>query len=91
VTPPRMPPGAEGALYAEYVVAILSALRDARDELGEPVPGNRERAAATLGIPVRTLSRHIDALGLADLCGSEAQSALWPRSGRQPRRQPQPG
>lgn len=91
MTPPRMPPSTEGALYVEYAAAILRALAEATNDAGEPTPGNRERAAATLGIPVRTLSRHIDALGLGDLCGSDAQSALWPRGGRQPRRRGQPG
>jgi hypothetical protein len=80
VTPPRMPPSDDGKTYVAYAVTILSALA-AED-------GARERAAKRLGIPVRTLSRHIDQLGLGDLCAAEGQSAIWPLSRRQPK---QPG
>ena len=83
MTPPRMPPGDEGRAYLAYAAAILRALA--------VEGGARERAAVRLGIPVRTLSRHIDQLGLADLCASEGESAIWPRSGRQPPRDRQPG
>jgi hypothetical protein len=83
MTPPRMPPSADGAAYLVYASAILAALA-AED-------GARERAAVRLGIPVRTLSRHIEQLGLGELCASEGESAIWPRSRRQPRREQQPG
>jgi hypothetical protein len=78
-----MPPSAEGAVYLAYGAAILAALA--------AEGGARERAAARLGIPVRTLSRHIGQLGLANLCASDGESAIWPRSVRQPKRDPQPG
>ena len=91
MTPPRMPPSDDGKVYLAYAAAILRALAEARDARGEPVPGNRTRAAEALGIAPRTLDRHIEQLGLADLCGSEGQSAIWPRSARQPKRDPQPG
>lgn len=83
MTPPRMPPSDDGRAYLAYAVAILSALA--------AEGGARERAAGRLGIPVRTLSRHIDQLGLGPLCASEGESAIWPRSARQPKRDPQPG
>lgn len=83
MTPPRMPPSDDGRTYLAYAVTILSALA--------AEAGARERAAVRLGIPVRTLSRHIDQLGLADLCASEGESAIWPRSVRQPKRDPQQG
>lgn len=83
MTPPRMPPSDEGKAYLAYAAAILGALA--------AEGGARERAAVRLGIPVRTLSRHIDQLGLGELCASEGESAIWPRSGRQPRRGQQPG
>ncbi len=83
MTPPRMPPSDDGKAYLAYAAALLSALA--------AEGGARERAATRLGIPVRTLSRHIDQLGLGDLCASEGQSAIWPRSSRQPKRDPQPG
>lgn len=81
--PPRMPPSDDGRVYLAYATTILSALA--------AEGGARERAAVRLGIPVRTLSRHIDQLGLIALCASEGDSAIWPRSARQPRRDPQPG
>jgi DNA-binding NtrC family response regulator len=80
VTPPRMPPSDDGRAYLAYAVAILSAL--AAEE------GARERAAERLGIPVRTLSRHLYQLGLSALCASEGELAIWSLSRRQPR---QPG
>lgn len=83
MTPPRMPPSDEARTYLAYAAAILAALA--------AEGGARERAAARLGIPVRTLSRHIDQLGLGALCASEGESAIWPRSVRQPKRDPQPG
>jgi hypothetical protein len=83
MTPPRMPPSDDGKAYLAYAATILSALA--------AEGGARERAAVRLGIPVRTLSRHIDTLGLGELCGSEGESAIWPRSARQPKRDPQPG
>ncbi len=84
MTPPRMPPpDVAGMEYLRYGVTILAALA--------AEGGARERAAARLGIPVRTLSRHIDQLGLGDLCASEGESAIWPRSRRQPPREEQPG
>ncbi len=78
MTPPRMPPSADGAVYLAYAATILAALA--------VEGGARERAAARLGVPVRTLSRHIDQLGLGELCASGGESAIWPRSGRQPKR-----
>lgn len=83
MTPPRMPPSDEGKAYLAYAAKILAALA--------AEGGARERAAARLGIPVRSLNRHIDQLGLGELCASDGESAIWPRSGRQPRRTPQPG
>lgn len=83
MTPPRMPPSEDGKVYLAYAAKILSALA--------AEGGARERAAARLGVPVRSLNRHIDQLGLGDLCASDGESAIWPRSGRQPRRDPQPG
>lgn len=80
MTPPRMPPSDEGRAYLAYAAQILSALA--------VESGARERAAVRLGIPPRTLTRHIDQLGLGKLCASEGESAIWPRSGRQPK---QPG
>jgi DNA-binding NtrC family response regulator len=80
---PRMPPSDEGRAYLAYAATILSALA--------AEGGARERAAVRLGIPVRTLSRHIEQLGLGELCASSGESAIWPRSGRQPRRDRQPG
>jgi hypothetical protein len=77
------PPDVAGMEYLRYGVTILAALA--------AEGGARERAAARLGIPVRTLSRHIDQLGLGDLCASEGESAIWPRSRRQPSREEQPG
>jgi hypothetical protein len=62
-------------------VAILSALA--------AEGGARERAAERLGIPARTLNRHIDQLGLGPLCASEGESAIWSRSARSGRRKPQ--
>jgi hypothetical protein len=70
-------------MYLAYAAAILAALA--------AEGGARERAAARLGIPVRTLSRHIDQLGLAALCASDGESAIWPRSVRQPKKGEQPG
>lgn len=81
MTPPRMPPNDEGRAYLAYAAKILSALA--------VEGGARERAAVRLGIPVRSLNRHIEQLGLGDLCASEGESAIWPRSVRQPRRDPQ--
>jgi hypothetical protein len=79
-----MPPPPEAdAQYLRYAIVILSALA-AED-------GARERAADRIGIPVRTLSRHIEQLGLAALCASEGESAIWSRSARSGRRKPQPG
>jgi hypothetical protein len=75
-----MPPSDDGSTYLAYAVTILAALV-AED-------GARERAAKRLGIPVRTLSRHIDQLGIGALCASYGESAIWPLSKRQPR---QPG
>jgi len=75
-----MPPSDEGKVYLAYAVKILAALA--------VEGGARERAAERLGIPVRTLSRHIDQLGLGELCASVGESAIWPRSVRQPK---QPG
>lgn len=83
MTPPRMPPSDEGRLYLAYAAKILAALAIEG--------GARERAAVRLGVPVRTLNRHIDQLGLGALCASDGESAIWPRSVRQPRRTPQPG
>lgn len=84
MTPPRMPlPPDADALYLRYAVAILSALAAER--------GARERAAIRLGIPLRTLSRHIRQLGLDELCASQGESAIWPRSVRQPGPEEQPG
>jgi len=83
MTPPRMPPSDEGRSYLAYAAKILSALA--------AEGGARERAAARLGIPVRSLNRHIDQLGLGELCASDGESAIWPRSGRQPKRDPQLG
>lgn len=84
MTPPRMPPPPDADVqYLRYAVAMLSALA--------AEGGARERAATRLGIPVRTLSRHIDQLGLGELCDSAGQSAIWPRSKRQPKSDPQPG
>jgi DNA-binding NtrC family response regulator len=77
------PPNVEGMEYVRYAVAILSALA--------AEGGAVERAAPQLGVPVRTLYRHIEQLGLSELCASEGQSAIWPRSRRQPKRDPQPG
>jgi hypothetical protein len=86
MTPPRMPPPPDAdTQYLRYAVAILRALADARDQNGVPTPGNRRHAAAALGISVRALSEHIDALGLRELCRADGQSALWPLSSRQPR------
>jgi hypothetical protein len=68
--------------YLRYAVEILAALAE---------EGAVERAAVRLGVPVRSLYRHIDQLGLGELCASEGQSAIWPRSRRQPKRDPQPG
>ncbi len=81
MTPPRMPPSDEGRAYLAYAAAILAALA--------AEGGARERAAVRLGIPVRSLNRHIDQLGLGELCASDGESAIWPRSGRQPRRDSQ--
>lgn len=90
--PPRMPPPPDAdTVYLRYGIAILRALADATDESGEPVPGNRRRAALALGIGARTLDEHIKALGLDVLASSNGQSALWPRSARQPKRGEQPG
>jgi hypothetical protein len=86
VTPPRFPLDPAQAHAVAYAVSLLRALADARDESDNPTPGNRERAAATLGMSVRTLSDHIARLGLDELCRSDGESALWPRAGRQPRR-----
>lgn len=83
MTPPRMPPSEEGKAYLAYAAKILSALA--------AEGGARERAAERLGIPVRTLTRHIEQLSLAKLCASDGESAIWPRSGRQPQRDPQQG
>jgi DNA-binding NtrC family response regulator len=84
MTPPRMPPPADADVkYLRYAVALLSALA--------AEGGARERAAARLGLPVRTLTRHLDQLGLRDLCASDGESAIWPRSGRQPPPEPQQG
>lgn len=83
MTPPRMPPSEDGKVYLAYAAKILAALAIEG--------GARERAAVRLGIPPRTLTRHIEQLGLSDLCASDGESAIWPRSGRQPRRDPQPG
>lgn len=82
MTPPRMPPSVDGAAYLAYAATILGALA--------AEGGARERAASRLGVPVRTLSRHIEQLGLGALCASEGAAAIWPRSGRQPKRDPQP-
>lgn len=78
MTPPRMPPSDDGRTYLAYAAALLSALAIEG--------GARERAALRLGIPTRTLTRHIDQLGLGKLCASEGDAAMWPRSGRQPKR-----
>lgn len=86
MTPPRLPLDAGQALAVSYVVSILRALADATNEAGESTPGNTERAAVALGMSRRTLDDHIARLGLRDL-----QSAVWDRSGRQPRRRTQPG
>ena len=84
MTPPRMPPPPDAdTQYLRYAVAILSALA--------AEGGAVERAAQRLGVPVRTLYRHIDQRGLGELCASEGPSAIWPRSKRQPKRDPQPG
>lgn len=83
MTPPRMPPSDEGRVYLAYAAKILAALA--------VEGGARERAAVRIGIPVRSLNRHIDQLGIAELCASDGESAIWPRSGRQPKRDPQPG
>lgn len=83
MTPPRMPPSDDGRAYLAYAATILTALA--------AEGGARERAAIRLGIPARTLSRHIDQLGLGEFCSSEGESAIWPRSVRQPRHDPQPG
>lgn len=92
MTPPRMPPPPDAdTAYLRYAVSILRALADATDENGEPVPGNRRRAALALGIGARTLDEHIAALGLGPLANSDGQSALWKRSTRQPKRGSQPG
>ncbi len=92
MTPPRMPPPPDAdTVYLRYAVAILRALADATGENGEPVPGNRRRAALALGLSDRTLDEHIKALGLDVLARSDGQSALWPRSARQPPRGKQPG
>jgi hypothetical protein len=77
------PPPGDGPIYLAYAVTILAAFA--------AEGGARERAATRLGIPVRTLSRHVEQLGLADLCASEGESAIWPRSARQPKRGDQPG
>jgi hypothetical protein len=77
------PPPDADTQYLRYAVAILAALAEEG--------GAVERAAQRLGVPVRTLYRHIDQLGLGELCASEGQSAIWPRSKRQPKRDPQPG
>ena len=61
-----------------YALAILRALAEAS--------GNHERAAEALGMSRRTMDDHIARLGMTDL-----QSALWPRSVRQPKRKSQPG
>lgn len=68
-------------MYLSYAATILSALA--------AEGGARERAAVRLGVPVRTLTRHIDQLGLGALCASEGDSAIWPRSVRQPGRREQ--
>lgn len=86
MTPPRFPLDHAQAHAVAYAVAILRALADARDEQGNPVPGNRERAATALGMSPRTMSDHIARLGLDELCRSDGQSALWPRAVRQPKR-----
>jgi hypothetical protein len=78
-----MPPSDEGRVYLSYAVKILATLAIEG--------GARERAADRLGIPVRTLTRHIEQLGLAELCASSGESAIWPRSVRQPKRDQQPG
>lgn len=84
MTPPRMPPPRDADMqYLRYAVALLSALA--------AEGGARERAAARLGIPVRTLTRHLDQLGLGKLCASDGESAIWPRSVRQPPPDEQPG
>jgi len=77
MTPPRMPPPPDADMqYLRYAAKILTALAIER--------GARERAAIRLGVPLRTLTRHIDQLGLGALCASEGESAIWPRSVRQP-------
>jgi len=49
----------------------------------ETASGNVGRAAETLGVQRRTLDRRINALGLRDWL-----TTTYPRSARQPRRQP---
>lgn len=78
MTPPRFPLGPDAAHAMAYAVAILQALSDAR--------GNHERAAEALGMSKRTMDDHIARLGMTDL-----QRAIWPRSGRQPKKGDQPG
>jgi DNA-binding NtrC family response regulator len=78
VTPPRFPLGPSEALAVAYAVGILRALADAS--------GNHQQAAEALGVSRRTMDDHIARLGMSDL-----QSALWPRSVRQPKRRDQQG
>lgn len=75
---PRFPLDAGQAHAVSYAVAILRALHEAR--------GNHERAAEARGMSRRTMDDHIARLGLTEL-----QSALWPRSVRQPQRRGQRG
>ena len=78
MTPPRFPLGPDAAHAVAYALAILRALHEAS--------GNHERAAEALGMSRRTMDDHIARLGLTEL-----QSALWPRSVRQPQRRGQRG
>lgn len=61
------------ALLAAYVARLLGALSAAS--------GNKERAAASLGMPVRRLNDHLSRLGL-----QEVQAEIWSRAERQPQR-----
>lgn len=78
MTPPRFPLGPSETLAVAYAVAILRALADAS--------GNHERAAEALGMSKRTMDDHIARLGMTEL-----QRAIWPRSGRQPKKGDQRG
>lgn len=78
IEPPAWPLSPGQAAAVAYSVAILKALAASS--------GNTGAAAEALGMSRRTLDDHIVRLGLREL-----QSALWPRSARQPRRQGQPG